>query len=206
MAARIAVEDERVAVEPFAVVVLAMLCPNQAVRALRMDEIDPLFRGGIVALQDACISIVLIDSPRQMDACVRPAGSTEEIGLVVDAWRDVRELPVRFLLIDDILFEFRDKGCHVAVENGGLGEGEHVGRPSHAFITLRAVCSRAEHVAALVPLDAMEQVLHKLVGRCDGADGWSGGEHDKTAEIVECRRRGQATDFDIAISIIGMAR
>ena len=206
VAARITVEDERVAVEPFAVVVFAVLRPNQAIRAFFVDEINPPFGGGIGALQDAFVSVVLIETPWQMDACVRPAGGAEKVGVMVDARRDVRELAVRLLFIDDVLFEFRDEGGHVAVEDGGLREGEHVGRPSHAFVALRTVRSRAEHVAALVPLNAMQDALHQFVGRGDGADGGGGGEHDETTEVVERRRRGQPADFHIAISIIGMAR
>ena len=51
----------------------------------------------------------------------------------------------------------------------------------------------------------MQDALHQFVGGCDGADGGGGGEHDETTEIVERRRCGQARDFNVAVSIIGMA-
>src|SRR5205085_7653406 len=91
--------DQRVRVEPVAVVVAALLLPQQ-VGVILVDELDPAPRRIVAFHEHALITIMLPDAPRHDDAGIAPARYAGEANVFAErVRREVGEATVRALRV-----------------------------------------------------------------------------------------------------------
>ncbi len=198
-----AFEFEGIAVEPVVVVIAALVAPDE-VWVGAADEVDPVFGGGVVVVEEAAVAVIDVGAPGDEDAGVAPGGGAGEAVVGSEGvGGEVGEAAVVGLGVADIDEPFAEEGFEVAAEGGGLGEDLGVAHPAEAFVALGAVGGDAMEVAAEGPLDGLPEAVEAGVGAGEIADVRGIGMDDAAGEEAAGRRVAEAAHFDVAEAMVG---
>ena len=140
--------------------------PQAAAVILRAKGFDIGLHAGIMGFEYRFVATEQITCPGNDGGGIRPGGGGQHIPGIADEighhHRNHTAGKLLFLLHVEQVLAVEGIGVHV--ERGGGTKYLRVTRPTHAFVTLRAIRGHIEEIALLTPHRVGDEPVHLLVG------------------------------------------